>query len=352
VNQLPSTLPVARTPDPRSAPSLRWGVMGTGWIADKFVTSIQQHSSQHIAAVGSRSVESATGFGRRFGVDRAHGSYEGLVSDPDIDVVYIATPHNAHLRHTLLALEGGKHTVVEKPLALNAAQGQRIADVAASRGLFCMEAYWTAFLPKFDVLRQLLESGTLGEVTSVFADFSEWFAPDHRIHRPELAGGPMLDLGTYLVSFVLDVLGPPEHIVAAGTRTKTGVAGQTAMLLTRQDQQAVLHTSILANSPTAATIAGTTATVDLDGPFYQPGGFTVTSTNGATRLRYEEPQIAHEGLHYQAAEVARRITAGETGSPLRPLATSIAVLRVMDEIRHQTRDRYPDEVDSLAVVRG
>jgi len=350
VNPLSATLPLARTLDPRSAPSLRWGVLGTGWIADKFVSSIQQHSSQHIAAVGSRSVDSATGFGHRFGIDRAHGSYEELVADPDIDVVYIASPHNTHLDHALLALAAGKHTVVEKPLALNAGQAQRIADVAASRGLFCMEAYWTAFLPKFDVLRQLLESGALGDVTAVVADFSEWFSPAHRIHRPELAGGPMLDLGTYLVSFVLDVLGPPEHIVAAGTRTSTGVAGQTAMLLSRHDQQAVLHTSILANSPTSATITGTAATIDLDGPFYQPGGFTVTSTDGTTRLRYEEPPIAHQGLHYQAAEVARRITAGETGSPLRPLATSIAVLQVMDEVRRQTHDRYPDEIDNLAAA--
>ena len=116
-------------------------------------------------------------------------------------------------------------------------------------------------------------------------------------------------------------------------------------LLSRRDQQAVLHTTILANTPTAATIAGTAATIEIDGPFYQPGGFTLTATDGATRLRYDEPRIAHEGLHYQAAEVARRITAGETGSPLRPLSASIDVLRVMDEVRRQTRDRYPDEDD-------
>ena len=138
-------LPAARTPDPRIAPSLRWGVLGTGWIADKFVTALQKHSSQRIAAIGSRSLDSATEFARRCGIERAHGSYEELTSDPDVDVVYIATPHNAHLPHALLALQSGKHTVVEKPLALNAIQGQRIADEARSRGLFCMEAYWTAF---------------------------------------------------------------------------------------------------------------------------------------------------------------------------------------------------------------
>ena len=343
MNSIPAALPRARTPDPRSAPSLRWGVLGTGWIAGKFVTAIQRHSSQRIVAVGSRSIESATGFARRFGIEQAHGSYEQLASDPGVDVVYIATPHNAHLPHALLALQSGKHTLVEKPLALNAIQGQRIADEAQSRALFCMEAYWTAFLPKFDVLRQLLGADTVGDVAAVVADFGEWFSASHRIHRPELAGGPMLDLGTYLISFVLDVVGPPDHIIASGTTTGTGVMGQTAMLLSRQDQQAVLHTTILANTPTAATIAGTAATIEIDGPFYQPGGFTLTAADGSTRLRYDEPRSAHEGLHYQAAEVARRITAGETGSPLRPLSASISVLRVMDEVRRQTRDRYPDE---------
>jgi hypothetical protein len=117
------------------------------------------------------------------------------------------------------------------------------------------------------------------------------------------------------------------------------------MLLSRRDQQVVLHTTILANTPTAATIAGTAATIEIDGPFYQPGGFTLTAADGSTRLRYDEPQSAHEGLHYQAAEVARRIAAGETGSPLRPLSASMSVLRVMDEVRRQTRDRYPDEDD-------
>jgi predicted dehydrogenase len=302
VNSIPAALPRARTPDPRSAPSLRWGVLGTGWIADKFVTAIQKHSSQRIAAVGSRSLEGATGFARRFGIEQAHGSYSELASDPGVDVVYIATPHNAHLPHALLALQSGKPTVVEKPLALNAIQGQQIADEARRRGLFCMEAYWTAFLPKFDVLRQLLGADTVGDVAAVVADFGEWFSASHRIHRPELAGGPMHDLGTYLISFVLDVVGPPDHIIASGTTTGTGVMGQTAMLLSRGDQQAVLHTTILANTPTAATIAGTAATIEIDGPFYQPGGFTLTAADGSTRLRYDEPRSAHEGLHYQTAQ--------------------------------------------------
>jgi predicted dehydrogenase len=336
------SLPTARTPDPRSAPSLRWGVMGTGWIAERFVEALQRHSSQQVVAVGSRTGGVASAFAQRFGIPRAHASYESLVDDGDVDVVYIATPHNAHLPCALLAIQAGRHTLIEKPLALNADQGRAIAEAAQARGLFCMEAYWTAFLPKFDVLRQLVDSPALGEITAVVADFGEWFPPQHRIFRPDLAGGPMLDLGTYLISLVVDVLGRPDPMIARGTRTASGVQGQAGMIMSRGDQQAVLHTTILANTPTTATIAGTRASIVIDGPFYQPGGFRLSPVDGGPGLRHDEPRIAHQGLHFQAAEVARRITAGETGSPLRPLSTSIEVLAVMDEVRRQTGDHYPD----------
>ena len=129
---LPTSLPSPRTPDPRSAPTLRWGVMGTGWIAERFVASLQRHSSQQVVAVGSRNHDSAAAFADQFTIPRSHASYQDLVADPDIDVIYVATPHNAHLEGAMLALEAGKHTVVEKPLAINAAQAQQIAEAAAS----------------------------------------------------------------------------------------------------------------------------------------------------------------------------------------------------------------------------
>ncbi len=345
MSTFPDVLPTSRVPDPRTAPTLRWGVLGTGWIAERFVASLQAHSSQQVVAVGSRSAGTAERFAQRFGIDRSYGSYADLVEDDAVDVVYVASPHTAHLEHALLAIAAGRHTLVEKPLALNAAEARQVADAAAAGGLFCMEAHWTSFLPKYDVLRQVLASGALGEVTAVVADFGEWFAPGHRIFAPELAGGPMLDLGTYLVSLVVDVLGGrPDEILASGTKHDEGVQAQTGMLLRFGDQQAVLHTTIVANTPTAATIAGTEATLVVDGPFYQPGGFTLTSTDGTRTLRYEEERYAHEGgLHFQAADVARRITAGEAGSPLRPLARSIEVLAIMDEVRRQTGDPVPGE---------
>lgn len=326
---LPAELPRARTPDPTRAPSLRWGVIGTGWIADRFVSALRQHSSQQVVAVGSRTQRSAQSFADRHRIACAHGSYEQLVHDADVDVVYVATPHNTHLPVALLSLAAGKHTLVEKPLGATAAEARQIAAAAEDAGVFCMEAMWTAFLPKFDVLRQLLPA--VGEPVSVVADFGEWFADDHRIMRPELAGGPLLDLGIYLVAFALDVLGPVTAVAAQGQWVPTGVLGQVGALLDHHAGRSVLHTTLRSNTPNTAVIAGTDATLVIDGPFYQPGGFTLAAPDGSV-LRYEEEQLGHEALHFQAADVARRVRAGETESPLRPLADSIATLEVLDAI--------------------
>ncbi len=344
MTSFPAAMPTARTPDPRTAPVLRWGVMGTGWIAERFVASLQAHSSQEVVAVGSRSHDSAAVFAQQTRIPRAHGSYHELVADPDIDIIYIATPHTEHLDHAVLALTAGKPTVVEKPFALNAGQAREIAAVARAHGLFCREAHWTTFLPKYDVLSQLLDVRALGELTSVVADFGEWFPPEHRLQRLDLAGGPLLDLGVYLISLAISVLGIPDRVLADSVPHSTGVQGQTGLILTHGTRQSVLHTTILANTPTRATIAGTDATLDIDGPFYQPGGFTLTTRDGSRTLRYDEPRSAHvAGLHHQAAEVARHITAGDTESSKRPLDLTIATLAVIDEARRQTSDRFPGE---------
>ena len=332
----PPTLPAARTPPSEAAPALRWGVLGTGWIADRFVRSLRRHTRQQVLAVGSRDAGRSAAFAGRHGLPRGYGSYEQLVADPDLDVVYVATPHPAHLPCARLALEAGRHTLVEKPLGLDAAQAAEIARLAADRGRFCAEALWTFFLPKFDVVRQLLEDGALGEVRTVQAEYGEWFAAGHRILRPELAGGPLLDLGTYPVSLATWVLGTPERVLAAGQPHPAGVNGQAgAILCDPRGNQAVLHTTLLSNTPTTAAIAGTEATLTLPGPFHQPGDLLLTSADGARRLAFSEPRTAHDALHFEAAEVARCIAAGRLESPVRPLADSILTLQVMDEIRRQ-----------------
>ena len=343
MSAFPAALPAARTPDPMDAPPLRWGVIGPGWIAERFIGSARRHTRQQVLAVGSRDLGRSTTFAQKHGVERAYGSYQELLADPDVDVVYIATPHNAHFPCALQSLQAGKHTLVEKPIALNATQAAELAAVAAARGVFLAEALWTMFLPKFDVIRQVLESGALGEIRTVIADHGEYFTADHRIMRSDLAGGPLLDLGTYPISFAAWVLGDPATVLAAGQPHPAGVNGQvSAVLSDAAGNQGVLNTTIFSTTPTTGVIAGTAATLTIPGPFYQPGDMTLTSATGEV-LTYSEPAIGHDGLHFEAAEVARCITAGLLESPLRPLADSIATMRVVDEIRRQLGIVFDEE---------
>ena len=152
------------------APPLRWGVLGTGWIAERFTAALHRHTRQRVVSVGSRSADSARRFADRTGIPRAHPTYADLVNDPAIDIVYVASPHNHHRAHALLGLDAGKHVLVQKPLALNAVEAEEIADRAAARGVVCAEALWTFFLPRYDVIRQLLDDGVLGDVHTVLAD--------------------------------------------------------------------------------------------------------------------------------------------------------------------------------------
>lgn len=340
----PTALPAARTPDPRDAPALRWGVLGTGWIAERFVRSVQRHTHQRFTAVASREAIRAREFAERHGIPCSYGSYEELAAAPNVDVVYVATEHLAHVACARLVLDSGKHALVEKPLALNAAQAAEIAELATERGLFCAEALWTFFLPRFDVVRQILDSDVLGDVHTVLAEFGEHFTADHRILRPELAGGPLLDLGTYPVALATWALGAPVQVLASGQAHPAGVHGQVAAILHDADgNQAVVHTTLVSDTPTAATLAGTRATLTLPGPFYQPGDVVLTPAGGGTPLTFTEPRTAHEALYFEAAEVARCITAGRLQSPLRPLTDSVVTLRALDAIREQCGITFPGE---------
>ncbi len=331
-----TSLPAPRTASSADAPPLRWGILGTGWIADVFVASLRRDTRQVVHAVGSRTVESATRAAAAWEVPVAHGSYEALVADPGVDVVYVATPHNFHVLHALLAIEAGKHVLVEKPVGLDADEARAIGDAAARAGVFCMEAMWTLFLPKFDVVRQVLEDGALGRVVAAHADMGERFDEPHRIMRPELAGGPLLDLGTYAVTFATWTLGAPDLVRAVATPAPNGINGQLAIALgTPGGATAALHTTILADTATTASIIGTEGRLDLGTRYYLPGPMTLHQRGGPS-LSWEEPMVEHEALHFEAAEVARRVAAGETGSPLRPWADTVQTMEVMDRIRADT----------------
>lgn len=336
-------LPASRVPDPRSAPSLRWGVIGTGWIAERFVAALQASTGQQVVAVASRGLDRATAFADRLGIPAAFGSYREMVDGDTVDVVYVATEHVAHLDCARTALLAGKPVLVEKPLAVNAVQARDLAALAAERGLFCMEAFWTTALPKFDVVRQILDTGMLGDIQTVMADNGEDLTGHRRVMDPAQAGGPMLDLGTYVFGLAHWVLGPQRLVGATGTDHPSGVNGQlSAILADDAGRQSVLHTSVLGNTPVTAFVAGSAATLVFTDPFYRPGSFEVRFVDGEV-LRYDEAPGAHEALFWQACEAARCIGDGRLESTTRPLADSIGTLEQMDEVRAALGIRFPGE---------
>jgi predicted dehydrogenase len=331
----PRSLPVSRIEPSSEAPVTRWGILGSGWIAERFIESVRAHTKQNIAAVGSRSKDRAKEFASRMGLEQAYGNYEEFVAAKDLDVIYVATPHNLHHEGVMLALNAGKHVLVEKPIALNRGQTAEMVELARRKKLFFAEALWTFYLPKFDVLRQLLEDKAIGEIKSVYTDYGEYFTRDHRIFDPKLAGGPLLDLGTYQVSFLTEIFGIPEKVVGVGQPDPSGVNGQLSAILTDANgNQGVFSTTLYGFTPTNAVIVGTEGTIQFDSPFHLPGPFVVASADGSQTLRYEEPSGRHfEGLYYEAAEVARRITAGELETPHRRLDASLNTMATLDMVR-------------------
>lgn len=332
---LPSTLPAPRTPPAMDAPPLRWGILGTGWIATKFTESVKAHTQQNIAAVGSRSRSAAEAFAAQWSIPRAYDSYEALVTADDLDVIYVATPHNLHCAHVLLAIEAGKHVLVEKPMALNRAQAETMVAAARRKGVFFTEALWTYFLPKFDVLQQVLDAGAIGEILSVYTEYGEYLPSDHRIFDARLAGGPLLDLGTYPVSLLTKLLGVPRKVVGIGQTDPAGVNGQLSVVLANADGAlGTMSTTLYGFTSTNAAIVGTNGSIRFNTEFHLPGSFEVWSLDGSARIRYDEPRGAHfEGLFYEAAEVARTISEGRMESACRPLEASLATMETLDAIR-------------------
>src|SRR5437588_5569261 len=249
---------------------LGWGLIGTGEIAETFAADLTFAESGRAVAVGSRTLDSANRFADRFDIPNRHASYEALVADPAVEVVYVATPHPMHHANALLALRAGKPVLVEKAFTMNAAEAEELVATARSERLFLMEAMWTRFLPHIAEIRRLLAEGALGEIVTVTADHGQWFTQDpaFRLFAPELGGSALLDLGVYPVSFASMVLGTPDRIVTLIDPAFTGVDGQTSMLFGyASGAQAVLTCTSSAKSPTRAAIVGTDARIEIDGDF-------------------------------------------------------------------------------------
>lgn len=329
---------------PPSSPGLRWGILGPGGIARAFAADLRT-AGLDIAAVGSRSAESAASFAAEFDVSRTHGSYEDLVSDADVDIVYIATPHPFHAEQAILALEHGKHVLVEKPFTLNAAEAAAVRDVAVDRGLLAMEAMWTRYLPHMARIREIVSSGTLGDIRALTADHTQLISsdPTHRLNALELGGGALLDLGIYPISFAWDMLGEPLTIAASARLGDTGADTEVATIMSHAS--GALSTSLSASraaGPNTAHIIGTEARVDIDRVWYSASSFRVVAPDGAVLEEYAS-DIRGRGMQFQALAAERIIAEGRTDSELLPIDETVAIMATLDEIRELVGVRYPGE---------
>lgn len=330
--------------NPSSHSSLRWGILGPGGIARAFTSDLRT-AGLDVAAVGSRRRESAEAFAGDFDIARAHGSYEELVADPDVDIVYIATPHPMHAANALLALEAGKHVLVEKPFTLNAAEAAVVRDAAAERGLLAMEAMWTRYLPHMVRVRELVASGALGEVRAVMADHTQLLPsdPEHRLNALELGGGALLDLGIYPISFAWDILGAPLSIAASARLGDTGADTEVATIMAHAS--GALSTSLSASraaGPNAASVIGTEGRIDIDRVWYSPTTFRHVGPDGTVHEEYVS-QIEGRGMQYQALAAERYLAAGLTDSDILPIDETVAIMATLDEVRELVGVRYPGE---------
>ncbi|MBA2445058.1 MAG: Gfo/Idh/MocA family oxidoreductase [Nocardioidaceae bacterium] len=323
---------------------LGWGVLATGGIARVFTQDLLAHGHR-VAAVGSRTLAAAESFARPFEIPRAYGSYEELVADPVVDVVYIATPHNFHAANAALALENGKHVLVEKAFTLNETQAREITGLGQRHQLLVMEAMWTRFLPHMEHVRSFIRDGRVGEVRSVHADHTQRLPSDakHRINNPHLAGGALLDLGIYPISFAFDMLGRPAQMQACATFKDSGVDASVATIFRHTNGGiSTTYSSSETRGPNAATVLGTDGRIEIAATWYAPAKVTLYDPDNKLVEEFDQP-VTGRGMQYQAAEVERLLRDGKTASTLMPPEESVAIMATMDDIRSTIGLRYPDE---------
>ncbi len=327
------------------AKKIRWGILGTGGIAKKFAEGLQILPEANLVAVGSRAADTAENLARAFGIPHQHSSYDKLANDPDVDVVYIATPHPFHMENTILCLKAGKAVLCEKPFAINAGQAQQMLNVAATKKLFLMEAMWTRFLPIIVKVREWLAKGLIGRVRMVTADFgfrADWI-PKHRLFNPELGGGALLDVGVYCVSMSSMVFGkPPAKIMGLAHMGRTGVDEQSAMILGYADGQlASLSCAVRTQTPQQTFIVGTKGKIKIHSPFWKGTAATISIEDGEDQM--VEMPLEGNGYNYQAREVMKCLRTGKLESDIMPLNETLSIMKTMDEIRAQWGLKYPME---------
>jgi predicted dehydrogenase len=323
--------------------TVRWGVAGPGGIAERFATGMELVADGEIVAVASRSTERANAFADRHAIPTRYGSYDDLAADPEVDVVYVATPHSRHEVDTLTYMAAGKHVLCEKPFAINAAQARRMVEAARAGGLFLMEALWSRFLPAYRRLRQLLDEDRIGQPLLVEADFGFRVpvSAEHRLFNLALGGGALLDLGIYPVQLCAFVLGLPERVLADGIIGETGADEVVTGLLHHSGGRlGVVKASTRVQLSCTARISASDGWIDLPAFMHCPTALTIGGGGNVERV---DAAFDGDGLRFQVEEVHRCLAAGETESPVMPLDESVAILGVLDDMRAQLGVVYPGE---------
>ncbi len=323
---------------------IRWGILGCGRIARKFASDLARVQDAELMAVGSRSEEAAAAFVAEYPAKHVHHSYEALAMDPDVDVIYIASPHALHHEHTLLCLEHNKAVLCEKAFALHSLQAKEMIDKARSRKVFLMEALWTKFMPHYQLLINMVREGKLGEIRNVLVNFG--FAPTppvpQRLFDPALGGGSLLDIGIYNVFMALSVLGKPDHIEASMSPASTGIDDQCSILFKYNNgAMASLFSSFSTNLATEADISGRDCRIRLTSRFYEP---STTFEYYPGRVDSRQLMIVDKepgwGYFYEIRHVQECLRQGLTESTVMTHDDSLLLMETLDTIRKIAGIRY------------
>lgn len=324
---------------------IRWGILGTGSIAKQFARGLSVIPDAELAAVGSRTAESAAKFATEFKVPRAHASYAALAADKQVDAIYVATPHPMHVDNAILCLQAGKAVLCEKPFTVNASEAARVIATARRERRFLLEAMWTRFLPITVKVRELLAQKVIGEVRMVQADFGfrAGLNPEGRLFNPALAGGSLLDVGIYVVAYAAMVFGrQPTRIAGLADIGTTGVDEQAAYVLGYdRGELAVLSSAVRTSTPHEVRIFGTDGNIKVHGPFWCGDTLTL-AVNGKPAETITCPKTGN-GYNYQAVAVQEALRAGQLESSVVTLDETLANMKTLDAIRAQWGLRYPGE---------
>ncbi|MCB8998818.1 MAG: Gfo/Idh/MocA family oxidoreductase [Bacteroidales bacterium] len=322
---------------------IKWGVLAPGRIARGFVNGLKVLENAELYAVGSRDYNRAVSFAQEFGFQKAYGSYEELAKDPDVDVIYVASPHHLHFENTLMCLENDKAVLCEKPFTINSRQLEILVRTAREKRIFLMEALWSRFLPGLQEAKRLIDSGAIGKVKILNADFGfkAPYDPNSRLFNPVLGGGSLLDIGIYPVFLSLYFLGYPDEIKAQAIKAPTGVDESISIsFLYNSGALANIHSTFAANTNTDANIYGDKGKIHIQRQWFRPSTVLLSQEN-ETVQKLEFPARAN-GYEYEAEEVMRCLDEGKEESDAMSLDMSLQLMKLLDAIRSMCSIVYTD----------